>query len=492
MTYWPRLGLLLAAFIVLGIYLTAARLDPYLHPWDERFHAVVAKRMLDDPFTPRLYPDTVVAADYGVWDRAHVWLHKQPLFLWCMSLSMAVFGTSELALRLPSVLLATWWIWLLYRTGCLLQGRVAGLVAALLGLSCYFVFDLVSGRQGMEHNDVAFLGWVSASIWAWMEWRAQPRRRYWLLIGVFAGFAVLTKWLPGLLVFGVWGVAGLLEGGWAAWRPFWRPLLGSLGVALLVALPWQVYIHWRFPAEAAEELAYNARHFSEALEGHAQPWDFHFQNYGVLLGWSSLPLLLLGLVWGLRTPGKRALVLALLAGIVVVYGFYSLAATKMPAFPLMAALPVFVLAGAGLGWLGHALRLRGRVAGYVVLALVGLALVSGRFDWAALQRDHLDQSKERNLAAFCALHNRAVLRELDDTLPDDTILFNVNGRQYVDAMFYTRFRAFGFLPDAAQCAALARQGFHVTLFDNPRSPVPDSLRAVPGVKVLGARLKGFL
>ena len=94
MKYWSVLGLLLAAFVVLGIYLTAARLDPYLHPWDERFHAVVAKRMLDDPFTPRLYPDTVVAADYGEWDRAHVWLHKQPLFMWCMSLSMAVFGSS--------------------------------------------------------------------------------------------------------------------------------------------------------------------------------------------------------------------------------------------------------------------------------------------------------------------------------------------------------------------------------------------------------------
>lgn len=486
-------GILLVLGVVLGYYLYAASLDPYLHPWDERFHAVVAKRMMDDPLTPRLYPDTVVAADYSEWDRAHIWLHKQPLFMWCMALSMWLFGASELALRLPSVVLAAAWILLLFRCGVLLQGRQTGLWASLLGLSCYFLFDLVSGRQGMEHNDVAFMVWTSASLWALMEWRARPRWRYMVLIGLFAGCAVLTKWLPGMLVFGVWGMSLLMDGGGQALRQAWRPMAAALGVALLVAAPWQLYIHLRFPEAAALELAYNARHFTEALEGHAHPWDFHLQGFGVLYGWSVLPLLGLGLVWGWRDPQRRGLVVALLAGIVAVYGFYSLAATKMPAYPFMVALPVFLLGASGLAGLGERAA-RGRVGRvlFPVLVVAGLGLMGMRFDWTALRRDHLDQSKEGNIAAFCALHNRAVLKRLDSALPDSTLLFNVNGRQYVEAMFYTRFRAFGFMPDPAQCRALTEQGFHVTLFENPRTPVPEEVKKVPGVTVLEERLKGFL
>ena len=63
-----------------------------LHPWDERFHVLVAKNLLDHPLTPTLY--RVPALDYDArdWTANHVWLHKPPGALWLMAGSMGIFG----------------------------------------------------------------------------------------------------------------------------------------------------------------------------------------------------------------------------------------------------------------------------------------------------------------------------------------------------------------------------------------------------------------
>src|SRR3954464_6835379 len=76
-----------------------AYLDPFLNPWDERFHALVARNMMDHPFSPMLVKDNLLWYDHTNWCGNHIWLHKQPLFLWQMALSMKIFGVSEFAIR---------------------------------------------------------------------------------------------------------------------------------------------------------------------------------------------------------------------------------------------------------------------------------------------------------------------------------------------------------------------------------------------------------
>jgi len=89
------------------IFSFSALLDPFLNLWDERFHALVAKNLMNHPLMPTLYDDPVVDMAYDRWDRYYIWLHKQPLFLWQIALSFKIFGVSEFALRLPNVVLAT-------------------------------------------------------------------------------------------------------------------------------------------------------------------------------------------------------------------------------------------------------------------------------------------------------------------------------------------------------------------------------------------------
>ncbi|HXO30218.1 MAG TPA: hypothetical protein VOA80_22920, partial [Thermoanaerobaculia bacterium] len=70
---------IVAAGLVLRMY---AGCDLFLHTWDERYHALVAKHLVEHPLVPTLYDHPVLPYDYRDWRSNHVWLHKPPLALW--------------------------------------------------------------------------------------------------------------------------------------------------------------------------------------------------------------------------------------------------------------------------------------------------------------------------------------------------------------------------------------------------------------------------
>lgn len=109
----PFLFTLFCIGIILRFFASYA--EPFLHPWDERFHALVSMNMINDPLRPMLHANPLLPYSSTEWCCTHVWLHKLPLFLWQMALSMKLFAVSEIALRLPSVLQGSLMILLIYR-----------------------------------------------------------------------------------------------------------------------------------------------------------------------------------------------------------------------------------------------------------------------------------------------------------------------------------------------------------------------------------------
>ena len=154
--------LIILAGLLLRVY---AGLDSFLHPWDERYHALVAKNMIENPFFPRLYKYPLLPFDYKDWTANYIWVHKQPLALWLMALSLKVFGISEFVVRIPSILLSTAAIYLTYRiTLFFFSGKRLALIAAFLHSIHGFTIVLAAGRTPVEHIDSAFiflLSWAS-------------------------------------------------------------------------------------------------------------------------------------------------------------------------------------------------------------------------------------------------------------------------------------------------------------------------------------------
>jgi len=113
----PALVLLVLGALFIRLFISF--MDPFLHGWDEQFHALVAKNLMNDPFKPLLLKDPLLPYSYKNWTENHIWLHKQPLFLWQIALSFKLFGPTEFALRLPSILMSTFVIVFIYKRGAI-------------------------------------------------------------------------------------------------------------------------------------------------------------------------------------------------------------------------------------------------------------------------------------------------------------------------------------------------------------------------------------
>jgi 4-amino-4-deoxy-L-arabinose transferase-like glycosyltransferase len=341
--YGLAIGILFLAALLLRYHYIA--LDPFLHDWDERYHALVAKNMIHNPLKPMLRLNPALEYDFTQWSNNHVWLHKQPLFLWQMALSMSLFGVNEIALRLPNMLMGSLSVLLVYRIGSIFTNKNIGFLAAFITVFARYQLELVSGSMGIDHNDLAFMFYTTASIWAYSEYKnyeyettekdtPQTGQWKWLLaIGVFSGAAILCKWLTGILVFSGWGIALLTQKENRRQLKNWLHLFAAFAISCTIFLPWQIYIHFKFPIESAYERAYSSKHFTEAIEGHSGGGLFYVEHSALYYGYIGTVLAAIGLLLLVILRQKMSkfwiecLVFTLLP-----YLFFSAAATKMPTF----------------------------------------------------------------------------------------------------------------------------------------------------------------
>ena len=381
-------GLVLFA-LAFGIRAWSACAEDFPNLWDEQYHAAVAKSLLANPLEPRLLPNTGQPVDYRDWTANGIWLHKPPLFLWTLASSMAVWGTTVWGLRFPSVLLGALSALLVWRLGRRWGHPLAGWWGGLWLATGQFSASITAGRIPTDHNDVHFAFWVGLGLWT--AARYMDRRTYGraAAVGAAVGAAVLTKWLPGLWAGGVLGLWALLEGHFRTSErgTTLRHLVLAVGVASAVAVPWNVFIRSAYPAEASYEADYNARHLHEALEGHQEPLFFHFTSQVDLWGWTGTLLLLVGAGAALRQRSTRWM--AVLGGILLVFGIYTYAATKMVAFTYALAVPLALFIGRGIQTV---LRIQGgQVVRFAAATCVILAalLDNGR-PWETYAKSRVD------------------------------------------------------------------------------------------------------
>ena len=460
-----------------GLRLLAARLDPYLNLWDEQFHALVAKNLISDPLRPTLYARPLLPFDVGDWTQNHVWLHKQPLFLWQIALSLRVFGVNEFAVRLPSVVLATAVLAMIQRVGTLTINSRAGFYAALLAASGPFGLDLVSGHALTDHNDVAFLFYVAASLWAWFEMSRSRRWRWAVAVGAFAGLAVLVKWLTGLLVFAGWAVALIASRHDRRDPRSWGRLAMAFVLAVAVVLPWQIYILRAFPEEARREYAHTTRHLDAALEGHQGDVWFHWRALRDLYGNSPLvpPLVagsLLLLALRVQQRDRRA---ALVTWVVVTYAFFTTATTKMTAYCYPISPIVYLALGATLEDAVRWLSRRADMEKAWIVRTLALSFVLVMV-WSMTARElawsHLDRKLEQKPYRAVRTHDAAIIRRLSEILPPgrDWAVFNCREHEGILVMFHTPYTGYHSVPTIQQLAILQARGISVAVFDAPDLP----------------------
>jgi len=312
----------------------------HLQPWDERYHALVAKNLIDHPLLPTLYENPILSYDYKQWAGNHVWVHKQPVTLWGLALSIKLFGTNVIAVRLPSIIMAMCGVFITYLIGRRLFNPRVGLIAGFFFAINGLILDLVGARMATDHVDVFFMFFLTLAIMCAVYF-AQTRKFWWnLLCGLFVGMAILCKWLPALIVLPIW-LALILHYQWK-FKQFLIHGLAMVAVIVVVALPWQLYIHASFPIEAAWESKYNVMHLFQDLENTGKPWYYYADVMRVSYG----ELIYIPFVWmivqAIRTK-KDGRYWALLIWIVIPFLFFSFSATKLQGYVLFCSSALFLI-----------------------------------------------------------------------------------------------------------------------------------------------------
>lgn len=280
---------------------------------------------------------------------------KPPLKIWLSALVLRLFGESNFTFRVLDAVAGLGVIIL----ACLLSVqlfalRPAVLIPALMILSC---LEAVTGDHGFRRATLdGLLTLLSAAMmlvcWKIHSCRQARRenRAAFILLGAFAGLAILTKSAGGILPF-LCAALSLL----ALWpardrKELWRGLAMAALAAALIALPYFAWhmLHSQKAARVMLGIEIIQRVWT-GFEGHHRAEPFFYLHY--LFRKSGLvpaSFLFLALIWGAWAWRREAAVRFLLVWLIVPVAGYSIAASRAPWYLLPALPACAVLTGRAL------------------------------------------------------------------------------------------------------------------------------------------------
>ncbi len=298
---------------------------------------------------------------------------KPPLIYWLQALAYLLIGVNEWAVRLPSALSAIGLIALLFYTLHKFTNaeRKVSLTLKLLpffgsGMLAFNLETIVWGRSGV--SDMLLTGCMGGALLAFFLGYAETKpatihhenkpeksevNLWYLAFYILIALGILAKGpvgivLPALII----GLFLLYLGQLKSVLKEMQATRGLL-IILFITLPWYVLVTWANGQEYLNSFFgyHNFERFTSVVNRHSAPWYFYF--IVVLLGfapWSLyLPLAIARLKWWQRTywqrqPRIQQLGLFALCWFVAIFGFFTVAATKLPSYvlPLMPAAAILV------------------------------------------------------------------------------------------------------------------------------------------------------
>jgi 4-amino-4-deoxy-L-arabinose transferase-like glycosyltransferase len=479
-------ALMAAAFLV---RLLVIQLDPYLHDWDERFHAVVAKNMMIHPFQPMLRTEALLPYEMEDWCCNYIWVHKPPLFLWQMAISMKLFGVNLIALRLPDVIMGVFMVYWIHRIAWIwTENKTTAYLAALLYAASFYSAQLMSGILSLDHNDLMMGGYITASIWAFCEFTVHKSWKWALLTGVLAGCAILVKWLFGWLVYGIWGLYVLYSRADRFRYEAYLPMVKSFAVCAAVFLPWQIYIRWAFPAETAATHRNYMKHFTESLGHEDSIWAHLSYMDTAYSGYFLVVLLVVGMLLSWKNTTRRKLTFALTGAFLFVYAFFSiLVMTKMRGFTFPVSAIGFTWIAIGAEFLLRQLQQRVSLYWRSSLGVVlYFALVLYAFQPFKMVEGRDPASADREVQ----IHNTNIYKILHKYVGPDEIILNCKDMEDTELRFWQPNNAYHWCPSESEVNRLLQQGYRLAVFKkHPGQKVPEYILNKPQIKILDLQLE---
>jgi 4-amino-4-deoxy-L-arabinose transferase len=449
--YKLSLFLILFCGLIMRVFMAS---DRYIHDWDERYHAVVAKHLINHPLKPMLYDNTVIHGDYKGWDATDVWLHKPTVPLWFIAASLCTFGTTEIAVRLPSLLISLLAIYLTYLLGCNLFDKKTGLLAAFLHSINGLVLELAGGKLASDHVETFFDVFIEIAI-LFCVISIIKKNKYYLsfLGGVFIGLAILSKWLPALIVFPVWLTGAVCTKKYTPEEIIKHLSLIIIG-CLIIALPWFIYFLHQFPIEAGSEFRRSVFAFSGTIEGWSAPFWYYLNYVEIIFGEIVYLPLIFAIYYMIRDRKEWALKLLSVWWVIPVI-IFSFAETKRHPYLMISAPAYFLITAWYWFYLKNAV-VKKKYNWIKYLVLLFLIILPLRF---CIERMKPFNKEEMNPS--WAKELRLLNQQINEK---QVVIFNSD--KPIETMFYTNFTAYPGLPDSTTIQKFISNGYTAYVYKN--------------------------
>jgi 4-amino-4-deoxy-L-arabinose transferase-like glycosyltransferase len=303
------------------------------------------------------------------------WNLKPPFGTWLIAICIKLFGFSEFAVRIPSLLFGTGTLLIVYfflfnKTKNYFLSAFASLglgsSVAFFGQHCWTTADY----------DVILVFFNTLSFIAVYKIVLEKSERWWIVLGISSGLAFMTKTLPGLLPVFFLLIGGVVTGSWSFLKNV-KFILRSAALFLLITLPFFIarealYEDHYIPRAASEDIV---KRMTTVVEEHSGGWDYYITNmsyrfeegYKFFYG-ASILFLLSFFIKKITMPAEQMREAGFILLCVVFYfAVFSVSTTKiswytLPAYPLMLISVVYIVRYIPGGWY--------RVLAYPVSVLV--------------------------------------------------------------------------------------------------------------------------
>jgi hypothetical protein len=264
---------------------------------------------------------------------------KPILIYWLQALSIKLFGTTEIAFRLPSAIAATLWSLSITAFTWTISTPRNAFIAGILMTGTVGV-----GVIGKAATADALLNLcLSSTMFTLYLYLVKTELRYLLAAAFFAGLGFITK---GPVALVIPAVVSLLFSLWSGRFEQWLRMAinpSAWLIFLAVGLPWYIVHYLREGAAFLDNFigTHNIGRFSGEMEGHGGAWWYYLPV--ILLIAFPFGFLILQPLYRLKTAIESDIGRFLLSWFFFVFVFFSFSATKLPHYMLYGLTPLIVL-----------------------------------------------------------------------------------------------------------------------------------------------------
>ncbi|MEL6988205.1 MAG: hypothetical protein AAGK97_10275, partial [Bacteroidota bacterium] len=274
------------------------------------------------------------------------------------------------------------------------------------------------------------------------------------LIGLFCGLAILTKWLPGLILLPLFVI---INWNISKWNSVLANTVIIIIIAFLISAPWFYYTYSNFTKEYLWEQQYNYLHFIQNIEDHGQPWWYFIDKIRIIINEGIYVILIAVGIVAFQTKSNFKKYFFLFAWILIPFLIFSLAVTKLKGYLLLSFPAYFILIGVFIKeliedrrWLNDQKYIH-----YTVLILI--LVFSIRYSFERIKPFKSYEAK-----------SEIKIKSKRLSLTKNDVIFNVC--KPIEWMFYSDATAYEKMPNAKEIELLKAQNFKVYIISETNLP----------------------